>query len=53
MIGKQILIFRKKEGLSQEELAAKIGVSRQTISNWELKRFLIMILLLVLLRKEA
>ncbi len=37
MIGKQILIFRKKEGLSQEELAAKIGVSRQTISNWELE----------------
>ncbi len=37
MIGKQILIFRKKEGLSQEELAFKIGVSRQTISNWELE----------------
>lgn len=37
MIGKQILIFRKKEGLSQEELAAKIGVSRQRYltGNWK------------------
>lgn len=28
--------LRKKEKLSQEILANKIGVSRQTISNWEL-----------------
>ncbi len=27
--------IRKKEGLSQEELAAKIGVSRQAITKWE------------------
>ena len=26
---------RKKSGLSQEEVAEKIGVSRQTISKWE------------------
>lgn len=28
--------LRKKEGLSQEELAEKVGVSRQTISKWEM-----------------
>lgn len=27
--------FRKQMGLSQEELAAKIGVSRQAVSKWE------------------
>ena len=26
---------RKKRGLSQEEAAEKIGVSRQTVSKWE------------------
>ena len=28
--------LRKKEGLSQEEFAEKIDVSRQTISKWEI-----------------
>lgn len=28
--------LRKKESLSQEELAEKVGVSRQTISKWEM-----------------
>ena len=28
--------LRKKKGLSQEELAEKVGVARQTISKWEL-----------------
>lgn len=28
-------ILRKKNGLSQEELAEKLGVSRQSISKWE------------------
>ena len=27
--------YRKKNNLSQEELAAKIGVSRQAVSKWE------------------
>ncbi len=35
-LGKNILKLRKKKGFSQEELGEKIGVTRQTISNWEL-----------------
>ena len=35
-IGNKIMNLRKKKGLSQEELAEKIGVTRQTISKWEL-----------------
>ncbi|MBQ6135647.1 MAG: helix-turn-helix transcriptional regulator [Bacilli bacterium] len=35
-IGKKITNLRKKNGLSQEELAEKVGVARQTISKWEL-----------------
>lgn len=35
-IGNKIMELRKKMGLSQEELAEKIGVARQTISKWEL-----------------
>jgi transcriptional regulator with XRE-family HTH domain len=34
-IGKQIRKFRTKMELSQDELAVRIFVSRQTISNWE------------------
>ena len=34
--GKQIYELRKKANLSQEQLAEKVGVSRQTISKWEL-----------------
>lgn len=35
-IGNKISELRKKSGLSQEELAEKVGVARQTISKWEL-----------------
>ena len=35
-IGKKIMNLRKKSGLSQEELAEKVSVARQTISKWEL-----------------
>lgn len=35
-LGNNILKLRKNSKLSQEKLAEKIGVSRQTISNWEL-----------------
>ena len=34
-IGKQIKKYRTEMGLSQDRLAEKIFVSRQTISNWE------------------
>jgi transcriptional regulator with XRE-family HTH domain len=32
----KIQALRKKEGLSQEQLAEKIGVSRQAVAKWEL-----------------
>ena len=35
-LGNKITKLRKKEKISQEILAEKIGVTRQTISNWEL-----------------
>lgn len=35
-IGNKILELRKKHNLSQEELAEKMNVARQTISKWEL-----------------
>ncbi len=35
-IGNKILELRKKNNITQEELAEKVGVSRQTISKWEL-----------------
>ena len=35
-LGNKIQNLRKKQGLSQEELANQIGVTRQTISKWEL-----------------
>lgn len=34
-LGKSLLEARKKSGLSQEEAAEKLGVSRQTMSKWE------------------
>ena len=34
-IGLQIKKFREQQKISQEELALKVFVSRQTISNWE------------------
>lgn len=35
-LGNLILKYRKKYNLSQEDLAKEIGVTRQTISKWEL-----------------
>lgn len=35
-LNENILKFRKERGFSQETLAEKVDVSRQTISNWEL-----------------
>lgn len=39
-LGSKILELRKKHQLSQEKLGEKIGVTRQTISNWELNETL-------------
>ena len=32
---KNLTLYRKKKGLSQEQLAFQIGVSRQAVSKWE------------------
>lgn len=32
----QLIRLRKQRGLSQEQLGQHIGVSRQTVSKWEL-----------------
>lgn len=34
-LGNSLYKARKKSGFSQEDVAAKLGVSRQTISKWE------------------
>lgn len=34
-LGNHLFHARKKSGLSQEEVAEKLGVSRQTVSKWE------------------
>lgn len=36
-LGDKIMTLRKKNNMSQEELAEKVGVTRQTISKWELE----------------
>ena len=35
ILADKIILLRKKEGLSQEELAEKMNVSRQSVSKWE------------------
>lgn len=35
-LNEKILFYRKVEKLSQEELAERVGVSRQAVSKWEL-----------------
>ena len=37
-IGERLTQLRKRNGLSQEELAEKLGLTRQTISKWELNQ---------------
>lgn len=37
-IGNQLKMHRERLGISQEELAGRIYVSRQTVSNWETSR---------------
>ncbi|MFV4922827.1 helix-turn-helix transcriptional regulator [Lactobacillus delbrueckii] len=38
MIGKYLRDLRRRRGMSQQELALALGVSKQTISNWEVGR---------------
>lgn len=35
MLSEKLMALRKKSGFSQQELADKLSVTRQTISNWE------------------
>ena len=35
ILGEKIKLIRKKFGLSQDELGAKLNVSRQAITKWE------------------
>ena len=39
-IGEKIQFYRKRNGLSQEELGQKLLVSRQTVSLWEMDKTL-------------
>ena len=34
-LGQRISQYRKALGISQEELGARLGVSRQAVSKWE------------------
>jgi DNA-binding XRE family transcriptional regulator len=35
MINENIKYFRKSKGITQEEMAVKLNVVRQTVSKWE------------------
>ena len=35
MLNENIRVIRKSQGLSQQELAVKLNVVRQTVSKWE------------------
>lgn len=38
-LGKKIMTMRNEKNLSQEQLAERLNVTRQTISNWENGKF--------------
>lgn len=50
-VGEKIQLYRKKIGLSQEELGRKLLVSRQTVSLWEMDKTLPTIDNLLLLKE--
>ena len=33
--GEKLIRLRRKNGMSQEQLAAEIGITRQSVSKWE------------------
>lgn len=35
MLNENIKVIRKSKGLSQQELAVKLNIVRQTVSKWE------------------
>ena len=35
ILADKIIALRKKAGMSQEQLAERLGVSRQSVSKWE------------------
>lgn len=35
ILAEKVALLRKKKGWSQEELAEKLGISRQSVSKWE------------------
>ena len=36
MLGEKIHLLRKREGMTQEQLAERLAITRQTVSKWEL-----------------
>ena len=34
-LGEKLQLLRSKNGMSQEELAERLGISRQSVSKWE------------------
>ena len=37
MFGERLRAFRLAKGISQEELGKRLGVTKQTVSNWEIE----------------
>ncbi|MBO4580273.1 MAG: helix-turn-helix domain-containing protein [Clostridiales bacterium] len=35
MLGNRLLAYRRREGMSQQQLADKLGVARSTVARWE------------------
>lgn len=51
-IGSRLLVARRAAGVQKTVLAAKLGVSRETISRWERGDHAIPAVMLVLIAKE-
>lgn len=51
-IGKFIAVLRKEQGMTQEQLGEKLGVTNKTVSRWETGTYLPDVEMLSLLSKE-